>query len=492
MNIKSTYIIQTKYFFLPSLFEKKGLKQCFTFLQSKTCFSDVICSGLSNINLNDARFLLKCKIQETDFFDIKYKQPNGKYFIPNFRKKRTKSEMFEYGDLEKILKSLRVSYKKTNNVFIKNIGELKYNSKIHFQDAFEMGFTKQKIYKNVCSILKNKTDLYGLTSNQSYSHIPFTIGDNLKLRVKNKTNFTINNQTFQVTPKLKINIYPYGLLNISIAYSVTSTKSFNNISLIELIKLIEKNDNEIVFKNQTYNSINKFYDFVYQSINNSIFKVPNESKVIDFGRTKTVNITWANNENKLSKRELLGVLNLDINYNDYNNDFIKSNESKFGRYKNDFTYLNNDSLLYVFDEKWERIRSKPIFNWAISDVYSLLYIHQKLSTVFTDKLNIILEENSIDKKDKNYIKSIDSFISNFEHYKKLPRALRKLFYKSNEVFNYEVKHNISQLYERINEASKLTSKKEKFIDFFTFNPTFMGVGLDLNKLLKKLIKKIDM
>ena len=73
MNIYSTYIIQSKHFFISDLFYKRGIKKKFSFFKSKSCLNDLIFSEHSNVNLFDGRLWLNCGIADKfGFFEKKY------------------------------------------------------------------------------------------------------------------------------------------------------------------------------------------------------------------------------------------------------------------------------------------------------------------------------------------------------------------------------------------------------------------------------------
>ncbi|AWV96727.1 hypothetical protein [Arcticibacterium luteifluviistationis] len=489
MKNRTAYIIKSNFSFYNKIFCNYGLKDSFKFLKSPTCLNDIICSNLSDINIYNGRFHLAAHLQYTDFYP--QNRDDGKFNIPDFAKVRTKEEFEKYGCVEKAFKDNSIKYNHTKRAFINNIGEIKYSSKAHYHNCFSTQYLKKNKFWIAASIIKRLDSwLYGLIKNQNHSTIPLHIGNNLKVdviydRLKNK--IVIGAKTITILHRLKVSLCPFGLLSISISYSITSNSYIDTTDLIIIQKIIEK-DNTIIYKNKRFNSLNSLLEYIKSHFENSVFEVKEKNENENLGTVTTINFSNPS-ENIPSKKGIIGILDMDLNHQDYSSSYIDSYTSKFGKYENDITVFKNNRLLYLFDNKWNYMRAKTLFNWAFSDVYSSIYVKRKLLKIFSFKAQKLLEKSDkLSNLDKAYIKSLNQFLLNLEQYKKLPRPLRQLFYRFIEELNFDYKKETSLLKESL-KTYKSNSKKDDFIDYFTLNPNFMGIGIDFNKIIRKITMK---
>ncbi|TSA23882.1 hypothetical protein D4R71_07900 [bacterium] len=492
-SIKRTaYIINSNFSFYEKIFSNIGLNESFKFLASPTCINDIICSNHSDINIFNGRFHIAAYLQYTDFYP--QNREDGKHNIPGFAKVRTKEEFEKYGTIEKAFECNRIPFKKIKKAYINNIGEINYSSKSHYHNCFQTPYLRLRKLRIAADIVKFREsdefsliNVYGLTKDQSYSSIPLFVGKKLKLNViydKLKNKVVIGGKIVNIHHRLKVNLYPFGLLGISISYSITSNSFIDSKDLIAIQKIIAR-DNIIIYKKKHFNNYNLFLKYIKTQFETSVFSIVNTKESQDLGNVTTINFSNPN-KNFPTNKEIVGILDVNSDYEFYSNSYMESYNSKFGKYENDFTIFKNNKLLYVFDEKWNYSRAKTLFNWAFSDVFFSIYVNRKLLKIFSLKTQALLSKtDSLSNEDVNFIESVNIFLSNFDQYKKLPRPLRMLFYRLNEELNFDYKKEVLQLQESL-KTYQAKSQNDHFIDYFTINPNFMGLGVDFKKIIKKI------
>lgn len=480
------YILKTDFSFYKKIFTKHGLKPRFAFLESDTCLNDIICSGHSDINLYNGRLHLALDLQKTKFYPPNIE--DGKYNIPGIAKVRTQNEFKKYGSLNFAFECEGIKYEPTNSVYINNIGEVRYTSKCHFHRCFQAGYIKKKKFTNVSSILnRDSKRLFGNTKDQSFSSIPLNVGQNLKIDVyynDHLNKIKIGDKVYSVQHRLKVNLYPYGLLGISVSYSITTNSDLQLDDIIALQIEIEK-ENVVQYKSQQFSNLKTFFSFIKSSFIESVIQESSLQDIFDLGVFTTINITRDRNTN-LTIQELVGVLEMNRNYQVYSDEYVNSYQSNFGKYKNDKTLFKKDRLIYLFDKKWDYDRTRPLFSWTFSDVFFSTLVLRKLLKKFSFDINKYTESNDhISKSMTKYCNSINTFLNGIDHFQNLPSPCRKLFYKLSEDLYFDYKSKLELLQANI-ESYNEKSKDNHLLNYFTLNPNFMGIGVDLNKLFKKI------
>jgi len=530
LNLKNIHIVETKHYYIKDLLLKSNLKKQFDFLSSKTLFKDFILSNLSDINIYDYKIWIKHGFEDLNkaeyfgsksyfkqFDKIKYPKIEdsekwieedlkefgydiGSYIIDKKKKNEAIQEfktscdnknLSKYGGLQKLYKTLKINnYNRINEKFIPNIGQIHFSKKAFFSNAFESYSLKGIPDKgNTGSIIFEKNELFGLAKNQSNSYLPLTIGkkQKLKTRIGNfKSNtIIIKNKKISIMPKLKINVFPNGLLSIYISYSIVAHKGIKVSDTIDLINnlLHTKNNNILLtYKTRNFTSHNSLYEYILNNIISTLFLNPKNTEVVDFKKTTVTNIIpksfTEDKDNETMQHQLIGLLNLDKNYVQYSSDFRENKKSIFGKYNNDYIISNSNSLLFIFDDNF-RHRSLPF--WDIVKTFNFYYFHKTINSHFTKSINEIIANDNVSKETLMFFEKLKKLILTFGYLKNLPPSLRKLYYeiyKSSGYSHNDIENLINKI-DYFNNHYKMTLN-----DTLIMQPNFMGFGIDLSKLFK--------
>lgn len=492
MIAKETYIIQTKQFLISDLLFKSNIRKSFEVFKSESCLNDLIYSGHSNINIYDGRLWLNCGIaNKINEFDKKYIVDSlygKKVYIPNFGGIRSKIELEKHKSVKELFNILNIRHKQINQVFIPNLGKLNYTNKVFPPNSFTYHRHHLNRYHNTKEVLIGK-NAFGLCRDQSQSHIPLEIGKHLKINIKSEdqkiNRILINDTIFFIDSRIKINITPYGLLSIHITYSINSNDFFTEKELILLQnELFRKNNFRIYFKNKIFNDLDSLYKYIEKKISHSILDITKAYKTIDFGTPNiSIGLVLYNdqtddlNDTSLIAKKVLGILNEDLNYKDYNQDFLESYNSLFGKYEGDFVYIKNNKLIYnLYSDSCKR----TLFNWEVNNTFNYFNVKKKLNSFVNEKLIDIGLKQKLTKKEEQEIFYLQKFLSGFNHYSKLSSHMRKLFNEINRSFSYNYEDKENKLL--LNDIkSRIESKKIQ--DSLILQPNFMGFGIDLMKLI---------
>lgn len=442
---KSTYIILSQFFFFEDLFFRntESINEPFRFLTTCDCLNSLICSGCSDINIFDGRFWLEMHVKETTIFD------EYEYVIPGFGKIRTEAEMTEkYSHPDEYFKALQIDYNKLKSPFIPNLGPLSFNPK-------SVCFIKRKTYRKIRDILKGRGHLFGLIDDkdQSLSHIPIKVGNDLNFNIKvcNRRNqIDILNKKFFIVPKLRIYLYPYGLCASHVILNIAASEKYNTSDLIRLLKILfhskleggnacNKSDDIVCSIGKLYSGdINKINDFIGKYVSKILLikKSPASMKKLPQNMTTCLNFEMDKNSNqKTIEKELIGILNKDLEFKNYNNSFLSSYSSFYGKFSGDFTISTDTNLVLSFDKHWmveKKRKTRIIFYWILSNIFYYNAIQKYLNKHFSEKIQIILKDSNVDinhgvSENFNRIKSW--FDGHENECSKLTSWQRKIFHR---------------------------------------------------------------
>jgi len=325
-----------------------------------------------------------------------------------------------------------------------------------------------------------------LSKDQSYSYIPFEIGNKIRINIigKNKINtLLIGHIKVNISPKIKIQITPFGLLSIHLSYSITSNKKITENELILIQKELSSNKNSFIeFNGKLLHNTTSLYNFIKSKVVKAILINNDLTEILDFGDPVfavsfdylTEETDYSDDKNFLEKK-ILGILNQDIKYANYNTDFVNSYRSLFGKYKDDFVYVKNNKLLYHLYSGCKKV----LYNWEVSQTYNYFIIKREMNNYIKNKLVMIDAKTKLKQIDFEEIEAIEIFLNSFNHYENLSNPMRKMFNEINKSFsyNYNDKENI-QLFKEI----KSRMINNNLVDSFILQPNFMGFGIDLMKL----------
>lgn len=446
---KSTYVIFSQFFFFEDVFFRRNeiLKHPFRFLTSRNCLSDSIASGCSDVNIFDGRFWLEMGVKETSLFEDEYK-----YHIPGFGNIRTEEQMLaEHSHPDEYFKVLGIKYSKIKSPFIPFLGPI-------FLSQKSVPFLKRRIsHRQIRDILKkSRDDLFGLNNkDQSISHIPFKAGKDLNFTIKcgeGKNNqIIISDIIFHVIPKLRVYIYPYGICMSHVILKIAASQKYNTSHLIKLLRLlffdkVKDKDSCEQYHGSVVCNIGKFYsgklntvnDFIGEYLSKVLFS---KNTIMSITKLPQNTVTCLNFEADIAEesaeKEIIGILNKDLNFNNYSKSFISSYSSFYGKFSGDFTISTDTNLVLSFGKDWTKETKKKtrvVFYWIIANIFFYNIVQKNLNRYFKDKIQNMIEAGNNSKQNVlDEIARISSWVDGNENeHLKLISSQRKIYYRMYE------------------------------------------------------------
>ncbi len=459
--IKSAYGVLFKHFFIPELFfgDFAPINKAFHFLNNKNCIKNLIYAGCTDFNLNHPEFWRH---------SISHMHSEEKQLLKNVLNKHN----IEYrgNDLETwfwhldsvseelksdLIKELYPDSLEVNNPFVKNLGSLTFS-------RAAIPFIQRKCAFRFFSYegLGSSFGMNGI-NDYRYAHIPISvrIGKKCKLvSIPKDPNFiAVRNNTMFINCKIRIHIFPYGLITTYFIYSISAKKPIQLPELIETVnRLLCDNNNSIsfIFKDKSFNSISHFVNFIITNILDSIYKdrpfnFPKTSRLYSF---LSLNIQKEyRSKTALRLQDIVKVLTLDTTTSDYSPSFLQSYSSSLGKYVGDFAFFSSEKVLMSLTTQWENYRkrkTKVRYYWLFIHLYqfitSIRYLSQSLLTVLHDNN---FSKKAVTTEDVTRINQWIKFVG--RQHSCLNPVYRKFYHNIYEL--QSVKQYLDELRSNINE-----------------------------------------
>jgi hypothetical protein len=207
--------------------------------------------------------------------------------------------------------------------------------------------------------------MFGLSSyqDQRQSFIPINIGNYKRLKIYSKqtkkTNqFKIEKSHLDIDTKLRVHIYPFGLIVKYIIFNISSNLSYSSNDLIHFLASILKknynNDLEYIFKEYRFQSITQLLRFVDNRIESSIYKKGSNKKIALLSNELTsiscLNTKHGNEsvDQTFDFKEIIGILDKNLKWKFFSDAFIKKYGNVYDKYEGDFLLSNTENLLISF------------------------------------------------------------------------------------------------------------------------------------------------
>jgi len=416
--IESAYGVFFKHLLIPEFYfgDFSTINSAFHFLDHEKCIVNLIYAGCTDFKLSHPEFW-RHAIESLDLEEVEVlKTVLDKHCI-RYREDELKTwpwdlQTVSHELINDLVKELYPESSKINNPFIKNLGPLYFSRAaipfIKRKCAFR--FLSQRLYPKtllIKDLFGENIDLYlgsgfGMSGIEDYryAHTPISVRIGKRCKVKSRSResncIELENNTMFLDCRIRVHVFPYGLITTYFIYSISSQKIIQKNELIETVNRLLSTDGSLsfIFGNKSFSSISTLFDFIIANIADSIYKdkavsLPKSSRLLSF-LTLNIQKEYLDN-NDLKVQDILRILAQDPTNVNYSPSFLRSYSSILGKYKGDFAFSSSEKLLMSLTTQWKNYRKRKtrvryywLFLHLFQFVTSIKYLSQTLLVVLHD------------------------------------------------------------------------------------------------------------
>ena len=446
-GFRAAYLVFFQHTFVPPVFfgVRSQIRPCFRFLTSRSCIADMIANGYTDFNLADGRFWDSVN-PETDILETAF---------PSFNRSGCTLETDPLWDLRYFRTDSDLS---VYGMSVARLMEVFHPQHIHFAPPFIPKLGVLKICRNSIPLVQRNGSFHmlstllrqGLTpwtvhycEDQSLTHFPLSVvvRKAIRLRATPLPGFAKN---LSLRPKLRIHIYPYGLVTVSLVVSVSASEPLTTEDLIELqgywLNPSSSTAGEPLFYGKAFKgTVAMFLVWVSDLVRKALL-VPTAIQRASARSDLHTVVCLSRPVNVISTSERIGLLSREPDWLRLSDSFVSSYSSFFGRYAGEFVHASENHLLLCLDifERKRKRKSRVRFHWNFVSIVQALSAKKLLCQELSARLMATLTHQDGVVDLGNDERRIAAWLEEAERWHRQFRpAYRKFYYEVGRVLRIE-------------------------------------------------------